>query len=172
VSELPLRNFGLSFSRQDTRPDAGVSWRPAHGVGAGLQILNFLGNKNRHVRSPLLYHGAFRGRGRGRAFHCDKGNLNRHIRGIPHQESVRMRAFRSASSLICAASSGRTARSAFGRSTGGTGQCIHRRICADCCFYESNRRAAGKSYLRNAGKPSSPVGTRCSASGRLWAADC
>ena|SRR5215470_11723411 len=27
---MPLRNFGLSFSRQDARPDAGVSWRPRH----------------------------------------------------------------------------------------------------------------------------------------------
>jgi hypothetical protein len=36
---MPLRNFGLSFSRQDTRPDAGVSWRPAHGVGVALLIV-------------------------------------------------------------------------------------------------------------------------------------
>jgi hypothetical protein len=36
---MPLRNFGLSFSRQDARPDAGVSWRPAHGVGLVLIVI-------------------------------------------------------------------------------------------------------------------------------------
>jgi hypothetical protein len=36
---MPLRNFGLSFSRQDARPDASVSWRPAHGVGLGVLIV-------------------------------------------------------------------------------------------------------------------------------------
>jgi hypothetical protein len=33
---VTLRNFGLSFSRQDARPDAGVSWRQHHTVGAGI----------------------------------------------------------------------------------------------------------------------------------------
>jgi hypothetical protein len=36
---MTLRNFGLSFSRQDARRDAGLSWRPAHGVGVSLLIV-------------------------------------------------------------------------------------------------------------------------------------
>jgi hypothetical protein len=36
---MPLRNFGLSFSRRSARPDPGVTWRPAHGVGVSLLIV-------------------------------------------------------------------------------------------------------------------------------------
>jgi len=35
---VTLRNFGLSFSRRSARPDAGVTWRPAHGVGVAVLI--------------------------------------------------------------------------------------------------------------------------------------
>ena len=36
---MALRNFGLSFSRRSARPNAGFSWRPAHGVGLGVLIV-------------------------------------------------------------------------------------------------------------------------------------
>ena len=39
---MPLRNFGLSFSRRPARTNAGVTWRPSskHGpVVAGLLLL-------------------------------------------------------------------------------------------------------------------------------------
>jgi hypothetical protein len=35
---MTLRNFGLSFSRQSVRANAGVSWRPTHGVGVAVLI--------------------------------------------------------------------------------------------------------------------------------------
>jgi hypothetical protein len=35
---VTLRNFGLSFSRQDARPDAGISSRPRH-VGIGFVLV-------------------------------------------------------------------------------------------------------------------------------------
>ena len=36
---MPLRNFGLSFSRQLARPNAGVTWRPAHGAGVAVLVV-------------------------------------------------------------------------------------------------------------------------------------
>jgi hypothetical protein len=37
---VTLRNFGLSFSRRSVaRPNVGISWRPAHGVGAAVLIV-------------------------------------------------------------------------------------------------------------------------------------
>ena len=33
---MPRRNFGLSVFRRGARPNAGVSWRPAHGVGLAV----------------------------------------------------------------------------------------------------------------------------------------
>jgi hypothetical protein len=36
---MPLRNFGLSFSRKDARANAVAMWRPAHGVGMALLIV-------------------------------------------------------------------------------------------------------------------------------------
>jgi hypothetical protein len=33
---VTLRNFGLSFSRQDARPDAGISWRPRRAASIGF----------------------------------------------------------------------------------------------------------------------------------------
>ena len=36
---MTLRNFGLSFSRQDARPDAGISSRPRHAVGISFVLV-------------------------------------------------------------------------------------------------------------------------------------
>jgi hypothetical protein len=36
---MPLRNFGLSFSRRGARADAGATWRPPHGVGLAVLIV-------------------------------------------------------------------------------------------------------------------------------------
>jgi hypothetical protein len=36
---MPLRNFGLSFSRRSARPNADISWRPRHAVGIGLVLV-------------------------------------------------------------------------------------------------------------------------------------
>ena len=35
---MPLRNFGLSVFHRGARPNAGVTWRPAHGVGVAVLI--------------------------------------------------------------------------------------------------------------------------------------
>jgi hypothetical protein len=40
---VTLRNFGLSFPRRSTRPNAGVSWRPRHaGIGFVLVFVLIL----------------------------------------------------------------------------------------------------------------------------------
>jgi hypothetical protein len=39
---VTLRNFGLSFSRQDARPDAGISWRPRHAAGISFVLVLIL----------------------------------------------------------------------------------------------------------------------------------
>jgi hypothetical protein len=39
---MTLRNFGLSFSRQDAPPNAGVSWRPRHAAGIGFVLVLIL----------------------------------------------------------------------------------------------------------------------------------
>jgi hypothetical protein len=36
---VTLRNFGLSFSRRDARPDAGISSRPRHVVGISFVLV-------------------------------------------------------------------------------------------------------------------------------------
>jgi hypothetical protein len=37
---VTLRNFGLSFPRRNTRPNAGISWRPWHaGIGFVLVLM-------------------------------------------------------------------------------------------------------------------------------------
>ena len=36
---MTLRNFGLSFSRQDARLDAGISSRPRHAVGISFVLV-------------------------------------------------------------------------------------------------------------------------------------
>ena len=35
---MTLRNFGLSFFRRSTRPNAGVSWHQLHGLGVAVPI--------------------------------------------------------------------------------------------------------------------------------------
>jgi hypothetical protein len=36
---MPLRNFGLSFSRRGARPDDGVAWHPKVGAGIGFVLM-------------------------------------------------------------------------------------------------------------------------------------
>jgi hypothetical protein len=36
---MPLRNFGLSFSRRDARANALAAWRPPHAIGLAFLIM-------------------------------------------------------------------------------------------------------------------------------------
>jgi len=36
---MPLRNFGLSFSRRGARANALAAWRPPHGIGLAILIV-------------------------------------------------------------------------------------------------------------------------------------
>jgi len=36
---MPLRNFGLSFSRGGARANAVAMWRPAHGIGMAFLVV-------------------------------------------------------------------------------------------------------------------------------------